>query len=136
MREMQVDEHGVMAFGSLAPPRPSFMKRSGSSSSIESDASGRSISSMGSLTSASSACISSLDSCGPIPEEVDRVQIHLDENHHPPSCTKSDADATSQISSSAEQKPKKGGLFKRLSRALKMEKKVTLGNDQTRRGSL
>jgi hypothetical protein len=136
MREMQVDEHGVMVFGSLAPPRPSFMKRSGSSSSIESDASGRSMSSMGSLTSASSACMSSLDSCGPIPEEVDRVQIHLDDNHHPPSCTKSDADATSQISSSAEKKPKKGGLFKRLSRALKMEKKVTLGNDQTRRGSL
>jgi hypothetical protein len=94
------------------------------------------MSSMGSLTSASSACMSSLDSCAPIPEEVDRVQIHLDDNHHPPSCTKSDADATSQISSSAEKKPKKGGLFKRLSRALKMEKKVTLGNDQTRRGSL
>jgi hypothetical protein len=134
-REMKVDEHGVMAFGSLAPPRPSFMKRTNSTSSIESDASGRSISSMGSLTSASSACMSSLDSCGPIQEEDDKVQIRS-EDHLSPICTKSDADAASQSSGSAAKKPKKGGLFKRLSRALGMEKKVTLGNEQTRRGSL
>lgn len=64
------------------------------------------------------------------------MQIRSDDNHNPPICTKSDADASSQNSSSADKKPKKGGLFKRLSRALKMEKKVTLGDEQTRRGSL
>jgi len=135
-REMRVDEHGIMEFGSLAPPRPSFMKRTNSSSSVSSDASGQSISSMGSLTSATSACMSSLDSCGPIQEEDHTFQSRSDDKHNPPICTKSDADAASQNSGSADQKPKKGGLFKRLSRALKMEKKVTLGNEQIRRGSM
>jgi hypothetical protein len=133
-RDAGVDEHGIMALDSLAPPRPSFMKRSNSSSSVSSDASGRSMSSMTSLTSASSACMSSLDSCNPIQEEDDKIHIHLPDLHLPPTCTKSDADAASQ--SSAEKKPKRGGLFKRLSRALKMEKKVTIGDESVRRGSL
>jgi hypothetical protein len=80
--------------------------------------------------------MSSLDSCGPIQEEDDRLQVRVDDGHLSPICTKSDADAASQSSGSADKKPKRGGLFKRLSRALKMEKKVTLGDEQTRRGSL
>ena len=133
MRETRVDEHGMMAFGSLAPPRPSFMSRSNSSSSVSSTGSGQSISSMGSLTSASSACMSSLDSCSPIQEEDHSIQIRVQDNRLPITCTKSDADAASQ--SSADKKPKKGGLFKRLSRAFKKEKEVPAGQDANRRGS-
>jgi hypothetical protein len=131
-REMRVDEHGSMVFTSLAPPRPAFMQRSSSSSSVSSDGSGYSIGSMTSLTSGSSAITSSLGSCGQIQEEEDRVQVRTPSLHQSPICTKSDGDAMSQIS--GEKKIKKGGLFKRFSRALKLDKSSTTSDD--RRGSL
>jgi hypothetical protein len=74
--------------------------------------------------------MSSLDSCSPIQEEDHRIQIRVNDHL---TCTKSDADAASQ--SSAEKKAKKGGLFKRLSRAFKKEKDVPAGQDANRRGS-
>lgn len=137
-RDMKLED-GLFSVGQLEPPRPAFMRRSPSSSSVSSDTSDHSINSMGSmssLTSASSSCAisSSLDSCFPIEEEAaDNVIIRLPDDVNP-SCTKSDGDALSQ--SDRVTKPKKGGLFKRLSRALKMEKNPTSSDDNTRRGSM
>jgi len=57
------------------------------------------------------------------------------------SCTKSDADADGSVESSSVKsggvghKPKKGGLFKRLTKAIGLEKKTAPG-DSGRRGSL
>lgn len=62
------------------------------------------------------------------------------------SCTKSDADADGSVESSSVKsgaggfagvkKPKKGGLFKRLTKVLKLEKKSAPGQEAGRRGSL
>lgn len=136
-QEMQLED-GILSLGQLAPPRPAFMRRSPSSSSVSSDASDHSMTSMGSmtsLTSASSCAISSsLESCSPIEEESgDDVIIRLPDDAHP-SCTKSDGDALSQ--SGRVDRPKKGGLFKRLSRALRMEKSSGSSEDGSRRGSM
>lgn len=115
-RELQLNDEGLLALSALSPPRPAFMRNT-SSSSLSSDASGRS---MGSLTSATSAVTSNLDSCDPIVEEDTEVQI---------SCTRSDGDADGSVESSSmksgisKEKKKGGGLFKRFSQALKLEKK-------------
>lgn len=133
-QELQVD-NGLLSAGLLAPPRPAFMRRSPSSSSVSSNGSDQSFSSMTSLTSASSAITSSLESCSPIQEEAnDHVQVESHDTILTPSCTKSDGDALSQLD--GRPKVKKGGLFKRFSRVLKMEKKVTPGDDSSRRGSM
>lgn len=136
-QQMQIDD-GPFSLGQLTPPRPAFMRRNPSSSSVSSDASENSMTSMASmssLTSASSGAVtSSLESCSPIQEEhQDSVHIRIAHDLHP-SCTKSDGDAISQIG--RDVKPRKGGLFKRLSRALRMEKRVIASDDSARRGSL
>lgn len=127
-RELQLRD-GTFSSGQLAPPRPAFMRRSPSASSVSSDSSIASLASMTSLTSASSAPTSSLESCQE--ETCDAVDVGI-AHDLPPICTKSDGDATSQFG--VESKPKRGGLFKRFSRALRMDKKDVLDSD--RRGSM
>ncbi|OCF45723.1 hypothetical protein I317_00210 [Kwoniella heveanensis CBS 569] len=148
-RELQLNEDGLLALGSLSPPRPAFMmRRSGSSSSVASD---DSISSMGSMTSGSSAQTSSLDSCEPIMEEESRldrddyeIEVELTGGERDIiSCTKSDGDADGSVGDKDSmkggkqgKKGGKGGMFKRLAKALKLEKKTIPGQDSGRRGSM
>ncbi|WWC86728.1 uncharacterized protein L201_001606 [Kwoniella dendrophila CBS 6074] len=147
-KELQLNEEGLLALSTLSPPKPAFMtmRRSSSSSSV---ASNDSFSSMGSLTSnTSSSNQTSLDSCEPIQEEDDNVEIISDdqdrENHDIViSCTKSDGDADGSVGDKDSiikgGKTKKvksgGGMFKRLAKALKLEKKNS-DRDSTRRGSM
>ena len=76
---------------------------------------------MGSLTSGSSAVTSSLESCDPIGEENgderEDTQIQI-------SCTasESEADVSMSIQSVNSKDKKKGGLFKRVSQAVRLEK--------------
>jgi hypothetical protein len=153
-RELQLNEEGLLALGALSPPRPAFMRRTLSSSSIASNSSANS---MSSLTSASSSAMtSSLESCDPILEE-DGSGVHVEDAGEVEvggyadadvqiSCTKSDGDAEGSVDSSSmksgttgsgvQTKPKKGGLFKRFSKALKLEKKTVPGHEAGRRPSL
>ncbi|KAK6903544.1 hypothetical protein L486_03111 [Kwoniella mangroviensis CBS 10435] len=134
--ELQLSEDGLL---SLSPPRPAFMmRRSPSASSV---ASNESISSMGSMTSSSSTNqTSSLDPCEPILEEDQddgHIQIVGEERDLVISCTKSDGDADGSSNGDKDsmkggRKSKSGGgMFKRLAKALKLEKKQS-----ARRGSL
>ena len=94
------------------------------------------------MTSATSAQASSIDSFNPIMEEVEVVISDGNDEEVPISCTKSDADADGSVESSSMKsgingkEKKKGGLFKRLSKALKLEKKTVPGQEGGRRGSL
>ncbi|WWD21631.1 hypothetical protein CI109_106117 [Kwoniella shandongensis] len=141
-RELQLNEEGLLALSSLSPPKPAFMRRSSSHSSI---ASTDSADSMGSLTSASSTLTSSLESCEPISEECEGDMVEIrgagDSGFDVAiSCTKSDGDADGSVDSGSMRKEKvkkTGGMFKRLAKALKLEKKsVVGGQDISRRGSL
>ncbi|WVF69667.1 hypothetical protein IAT40_004446 [Kwoniella sp. CBS 6097] len=145
-RELQLNEDGLLALGSLSPPRPAFMmRRSSSSSSV---ASNDSVSSMGSMTSGSSAQTSSLDSCEPIIEEESRdefeIEVELRSGERDIiSCTKSDGDAEGSVGDKDSMKggkkggkKGKGGMFKRLAKALKLEKKSVPGQATGRRGSM
>jgi hypothetical protein len=153
-KELQLNEEGLLALDSLSPPRPAFMRQRSNSS----------LSSLSSLTSAaSSAQASSLDSCDPIVELDERAVASM--GHQADmveeldtvdelgalviSCTKSDADADGSVESSSmksgfggkggrggSEAKKKGGLFKRLTKALKLEKKNVPGNESGRRGSM
>ncbi|WVW78251.1 hypothetical protein I302_100204 [Kwoniella bestiolae CBS 10118] len=132
-RELQLNEDGLL---SLSPPRPAFMMRR--SSSASSVASNDSTSSMGSMTSSSSTNQStSLESCEPILEEDSDDHIQILGQDVAISCTKSDGDADGSSngdreSFKGEKKAKNGGgMFKRLAKALKLEKK-----QNGRRGSL
>lgn len=87
--------------------------------------------SMSSLTSASSAQTSSLESCQEEPYDGLHVSVVDD---LPPTCTRSDGDAASQFG--FEAKSKKGGLFKRFSRVLRMDRKNVPSADSERRGSM
>jgi len=87
--------------------------------------------SMGSLTSASSAMTSTLDPCDPIIEEDADGEVQI-------SCTKSEGDLDGSVESSSlksgdgmQKEKNKGGLFKRFSIALELDKK-----DGARRPSL
>ncbi|WVQ98190.1 hypothetical protein IAU59_005312 [Kwoniella sp. CBS 9459] len=147
-QELQLNEDGLLALGSLSPPRPAFMMRR--SSSASSVASNDSVSSMGSMTSGSSAQTSSLDSCEPIMEEdcrSDRDEFEIEVeltggDRDIISCTKSDGDADGSVGDKDSMKggkggkKGKGGMFKRLAKALKLEKKSVPGQDNGRRGSL
>ncbi|RXK40960.1 hypothetical protein M231_01808 [Tremella mesenterica] len=122
-KELQLNAEGLMALDSLlTPPRPAFMRRTTSNSSLASD------SSMCSLTSGSSAPTSSFESCTVIEEEEGVVVVDG-------TCTKSEGDLenTSSVESGStkgsivmgpvEMGGKKGGMFKRLSKVLKLDKK-------------
>ncbi|WRT64626.1 uncharacterized protein IL334_001559 [Kwoniella shivajii] len=134
-RELQLNEEGLLALSSLSPPKPAFMmRRSPSASSV---ASNESDSSMASMTSGSSAQTCSLESCEPILEE-DNVEI-LGQERDIISCTKSDGDADGSVGDRDSVKGNmgkkgKGGMFKRLAKALKLEKKSD--RDSLRRGSM
>jgi hypothetical protein len=94
-----------------------------------------SLSSLSSLTSATSSAITDLRE-EVIPEETDSAIVI--------SCTKSDGDADGSVESgsmksgfgSGEEKKKKGGLFKRFSKALKLEKRDVPGQENGRRPSV
>ncbi|WVQ75910.1 hypothetical protein IAR50_005545 [Cryptococcus sp. DSM 104548] len=138
---------------SLLLPRPAFMRRVSSASSIGSNDSSAS---MGSMTSGSSAHTSSLESCEPIREEMEpdvRIrqaredgmpeQEHELEHEHEHevmgmgmgmSCTKSDSDASVDSGSIKYTKAGKksgGGLFKRLSKVFKKNDKVDTGRRES-----
>ncbi|WWC68102.1 uncharacterized protein I206_102023 [Kwoniella pini CBS 10737] len=150
-KELQLNEEGLLALTSLSPPRAAFMsntmRRSSSNSSLVSN---DSTCSMSSLTSASSSTqTSSLESCEPIQEENDDDNIEILTNDEDRdiviSCTKSDGDADGSVgdkeslkSNGTMKKSKKsgngGGMFKRLSKALKFDKKSE--KESVRRGSL
>ncbi|KAK8847540.1 hypothetical protein IAR55_005398 [Kwoniella newhampshirensis] len=144
-RELQLNDEGLLALSSLSPPKPAFMRRSSSHSSI---ASTESADSMVSMTSASSAQTPSLESCEPIFEEGEGEDIEIrgadGENGFEMgiSCTKSDGDADGSVDSGSMRKEKgvkgkkTGGMFKRLAKALKLEKKGVAGQDMGRRGSM
>lgn len=164
-RELQVDEHGVLA---LEPPRPSFMgmRRQQSNSSLDSTSSAQSMCSLTSGTSApSSPAASDAGSDDytrggqyfgrPMTAEPG-LQVHelaeIPETNevlafdHVISCTKSDGDAdgsseggsvkSGATGSSAKREKKAGGLFKRFSKALKLEKKTVAGQENNMRPSV
>lgn len=118
-RELQLNEEGLLALSALSPPRPAFMGRSPSSSSLSSEASGHSL---GSLTSASSVMTPSIESSDPITEEDVDGDIQI-------SWTKSVGDVEGSVNSPSmkienpNEKKKKGGMFKRFTQALKLDKK-------------
>lgn len=69
----------------------------------------------------------------PIPIEMDEEVVQI-------SCTRSDGDADGSVESSSVKsgkgkKEKRGGLFKRLSKAIGLEKK-SVGQEDGRRGSM
>ncbi|WVR04741.1 hypothetical protein IAU60_001752 [Kwoniella sp. DSM 27419] len=145
-RELQLNEDGLLALGALSPPRPAFLvRRSSSASSL---ASNDSFSSMGSLTSGTSAQTSSLDSCEPIAEEVDGACAEVQvlgsgvRDTEFISCTRSDADADGSVGDrdsvkrGKTGKKGKGGMFSRLAKVLKLEKRPAPGHENGRRGSL
>lgn len=138
-RELQLNEEGLLALDSLSPPRPAFMHRTSNSS----------ISSLSSLTSAASSTPTSLtDACDTISEEAEFSPTQVTPAREadpelPISCTKSDADAEGSVESSsmksglgAAKGKKKGGLFKRLTKVLGLEKKAVPGHEGGRRGSM
>lgn len=155
--ELDVDEHGFLG---LQPPRASFMRRQQSNSSLDSTASAQS---MSSLTSAASSTpslseteehankaqyfgtvvnpdsgLSALHELAEIPESTEVGTFD-----HIISCTKSDGDADGSSEGGSmksgwgpmKKEKKGGGLFKRFSKALKLEKKV-VGGQENRRPSV
>lgn len=133
-RELLLNEEGLLALGALEPPRAAFMRRAPSSSSLTST------SSMSSMTSTSSLMVELGD-----PHEVDEGPVLGAELQI--SCTKSDGDADGSVESSSMKSgstgsaemgksKKKGGLFKRLGKAIGLEMKGGPGADSERRGSL
>lgn len=167
-RELQVDEHGVLA---LEPPRPSFMgmRRQQSYSSLDSTSSAQSFCSLTSGTSAPSSPAASDAGSDDYPRgggggqyfgrpitAESGLQVHelaeIPETHevlafdHVISCTKSDGDAdgsseggsvkSGATGSLAKREKKSGGLFKRFSKALKLDKKTVAGQDNGRRPSV
>ncbi|WWC59625.1 uncharacterized protein I303_102184 [Kwoniella dejecticola CBS 10117] len=150
-KELQLNEEGLLALTSLSPPRAAFMsntmRRSSSNSSLVSNDSTCSMSSMTSATSSTQT--SSLESCEPILEENDDDNIEIllndEDRDNVISCTKSDGDADGSVgdkeslkSNGTMKKSKKGGsgggMFKRLAKALKIDKKPE--RESARRGSL
>ncbi|KJE02593.1 hypothetical protein I311_03783 [Cryptococcus gattii NT-10] len=145
-RELQLNDEDLDAIPSLSPPRPAFMRRVSSASSIGSN---DSFGSMGSMTSGSSAQTSSLESCEPILEEA-KPDVHIQQSKDSESipdehalvvvsgtCTKSDGDASVDSGSMKHVKAGKskgGGMFKRLAKVLGLEKKKSVGAG--RRGSM
>lgn len=144
-RELQLNDEDLDAIPSLSPPRPAFMRRVSSASSIGSN---DSFGSMGSMTSGSSAQTSSLESCEPIVEEAE-PDVHIQQSKDSESipehalvvvsgtCTKSDGDASVDSGSMKHVKAGKtkgGGMFKRLAKVLGLEKKKSVGAG--RRGSM
>ena len=136
-KELQLNEEGLLALDSLSPPRPGFL-RSASNSSMSS------LSSVGSAgsTAATTASYDRCDSPECITEEPGEYftgESVANENDPSISCTKSDGDADGSIESSSMKsgggKVKKGGLFKRLGKALKLEKKTMPGQEFGRRVS-
>lgn len=142
-QELQLNDEDHNAIPPLSPPRPAFMRRVSSASSIGSN---DSFSSMGSMTSGSSAHTSSLESCEPITEEAEldvRIQESKDNESIPEhaliisgTCTKSDGDASVDSGSMKHiktRKNKNGGVLKRLAKVLGLEKKSV---EAGRRGSM
>lgn len=135
-RELQLNEEGLLALGSLSPPRPAFMRRMPSDSSFTSE------SSMDSLTSAAS----SSNTKGESVElgEIQELEEHGRDVEVQISCTKSDGDVDgSQESGSIKSghaggaaAKRKGGMFKRLTKAIGLEKKTMPGNEAGRRPSM
>ena len=158
-KELQLNEEGLLALDSLSPPRPAFMRQR-SNSSLSS------LSSLTSAaSSAQASSLDSCDPIAELDERaVRRISVGRREEvgagaHGMEeldtvdelgalviSCTKSDADADGSVESSSmksgsggtssREMKKKGGLFKRLTKALKLEKKNVTGNDGGRRGSV
>ncbi|OXB34996.1 hypothetical protein LQV05_001020 [Cryptococcus neoformans] len=142
-QELQLNDEDHDAIPPLSPPRPAFMRRVSSASSIGSN---DSFSSMGSMTSGSSAHTSSLESCEPITEEVE-PDVHIQQSKDNESipehaliisgtCTKSDDDASVDSVSMKHikfGKNKGGGVLKRLVKVLGLEKKSV---EAARRGSM
>ncbi|ORY21292.1 hypothetical protein BCR39DRAFT_65544 [Naematelia encephala] len=133
-RELQLNDEGLLALSSLAPPRPAFMRRQPSNSSISSEASVGSMTSGSSAPSTTAIAEQETDGDGEGEGEDEVVQI---------SCTRSDGDADGSVESSSVKsgkgfgKAKKGGgLFKRLGKAIGLEKKTVPGQDAGRRGSV
>lgn len=123
-RELQLNQEGLQALDSLSPPRPAYMRQTSNSS----------LSSMSSLTSGTSSATTGDLREDVIQEEDDQVGIII-------SCTKSDGDADGSVDSSSlksglsgestkKEKKKGGGLFKRFSKVLKLEKKDVPGQDR------
>ena len=118
--ELPLNEQSLVALQDVSPPHPGFKRRS-SLSSLSSDASDHSMGSMGSLTSASSAVTSSLDPYDRIIEEDGDIEVQILGAKRD-----GDADAEGSVESASMrsghvpvQTRKKGGIFRRMSQALK-----------------